>query len=88
MQEYIITIIAVAIGIIVQFIVLAFYFGRMDTQVHALESRVAGTELDIRRWQNETMRLAAIDAKLDTLSSEMVRIRDRFDSILEKQAKP
>lgn len=80
------TIVIVASGVVVQIIIVAFYFGRVDNRVKALEGRVTTSETDIRRWQEETSKLASIETKVDNVSDEVKRVRDRLDRFLDGPA--
>jgi hypothetical protein len=72
------------IGLVIQLATLLFFAGKFANRIDALERRMTDSETDIKHWQEETVRLSAIDAKLEILTAEMSRVRDRLDKAFDK----
>lgn len=71
-----------SIGLVLQLATLLFFAGKFANRIDSLERRMTDSETDIKRYSDEIARLNSIDAKLEVLTGEMIRVRDRIDKIL------
>lgn len=71
------------VACVLQLAALLFSMGRFYNKVDALAGRITNAEKDIERWQEESAKLAAIDAKLGVMQEEISRVRTRLDRFLD-----
>jgi hypothetical protein len=75
--------ITTVVGVALQLCVIVFLAGRIYNRLENLERRTTSSETDIERWRTEAGTLHSIEAKVDSMTQEIERVRNRLDKFLD-----
>lgn len=71
-------------GLFTQLATLIFLAGKFTTRVDSLEKRVSDSEDTIESYHDNLSSVVALDSNMKILSSELLYIRRRLDSFIDK----